>query len=381
MSTQDPAPGYARPVAPPELGYVPEGYQPPPANPRSRRLRWLWLALGVAALVALAAGTTAFVLLNGRWDGQPSKGDVAVTLRMLPPDSGEPSADSLDRTKQILLSRMTGAEITRPTVTAIGTDTLLVTAAPEDAERVKALLTPGNLTFRKVLASTPDQPGSPAAGCQGDPAERPDLEAALASAKAKLGAAFDAAGRITDPARADASVLAAFGTLTCAEVEALPTRMQYMVPTVTCAMLNGRVPGALDRATDAAVACDQKPSTKYMLDGAKVVGADLAGAEAKIDPQQGTWIVNLRFTSGGQPKWTALTQEVVADGQRTGQPAEVAIALDNQVLTAPVIQEVINGDAVISSNMDKQSATLLAANLTHGALPLRLVVASIETVR
>jgi preprotein translocase subunit SecD len=378
MPTQDPAPGYSPPVAPPGLGYVPEGYLPPPATRRSRRL-WLWLALGT--VVILAAGTTAAVLLNGRSDGRAVKGDIAVTLRVLSPDGGRPSTPELDRTKQILLSRMAEADLTRPTVTAVGDETLVVTAAQKDAERVKTLLTPGNLTFRKVLASVPDRPDPGTTGCQADPVDRPDQEAALASAKAKLGNAFDAANRIQDPAQADVRALSAFSTLMCVEVEALPARMQYMVPTLTCAMLNGRVPGALNRADDPATACDRERSTKYMLDVAKVVGTDLAGADASYDQVQATWTVTLRFTSDGQPKWTALTREAANEGKTTGQEVQVAVALDNEVVTAPAILDVISGDAVISGAMDRQGATLLAANLTHGVLPLRLVIESIETVR
>ncbi|BCB89607.1 SecDF P1 head subdomain-containing protein [Phytohabitans suffuscus] len=377
MSTQDSPSGYPQPVAPPGLGYVPEGYLPPPGSRRPRRWRW-WLAAGVA--VVLAAGTTAAVLLLNRSDGGAATGDVAVTLRAFGPDGGRAATAALDETKRILLSRMAEAEVTRPTITIVGNETLVVTAAPKHAERVKSLLTPGNVTFRKVLSSTPDPAGGPD-GCQPDPADRPDRQAALTSAKAKLGTAFDAADRIQDPTRADVQALSAFGTLTCAEVEALPARMQYMVPTLGCRVLNGRVPGALNRADETAAACDREGTTKYLLDEAKVVGADLAGAEASLDPQRGDWIVTMRFTGGGQPKWTELTREVADEASRSGQIALVAVASDNEVITAPSIENAIQGDAVISGSLDRERATLLAANLNHGVLPLRLVIASIDTVR
>jgi len=59
------------------------------------------------------------------------------------------------------------------------------------------------------------------------------------------------------------------------------------------------------------------------------------------------------------------------------------VLLDNEVLTAPQIQAVIPGDAVISGGelSDRQHATALAATLGHGALPVRLVIMSMETVR
>ena len=378
MSTHEPAPEYRPPVAPAGLGYVPEGYLPPTSERRDGRRRWLWLALGVVAIVALAAGTTA-VILARRWDGRPAKGDVAITVHLTGPDGRTPSAAAIEQTKQILLARMRQLELTRPTVTAIGAETLLVTAAHADADRARAVLVPGNLTFRKVLSVTADRPG---AACKADPQERTDRAAALASAKAKLGAAFDAAAAIKDPAEPAAANLTGFDVLTCAEVAALPQSMQYAVPAVTCPMLDSRPAGTLDDVGAQATACDSG-TTKYLLDVAKVLGADLAAAEARIDPQQGTWVVNLRFTPTGQPKWTALTKEAMDSASGSGQAAQVAVLMDNEVVTAPVIYGIITGDAVISGATlsKREEATALAATLSHGVLPLRLVIAAVETVR
>jgi preprotein translocase subunit SecD len=378
MSTHEPAPEYRPPVAPPGLGYVPEGYASPTPEPRLRRVRWLWPVLGVAAIVAVAAGTTA-VILARRWDGRPANGDAAITVRLAGPDGGPASAPALEQTKRILLSRLRQLEVTRPTVTAIGAETLLVTAAQADAEQVRAVLVPGNLTFRKVLSVTYDRPGG---ACKADPQERTDRTAALASARAKLGAAYDAAAAIKDPSATAAANLTGFDALTCAEVAALPHSMQYAVPAVTCAMLDGRPAGTLDDAGAQAAACDAD-GMKYLLDVAKVAGTDLAGAEARIDPQQGTWGVNLRFTAAGQPKFTALTTEAMDSASGSGQGAQVAVLMDSEVITAPTINGVINGDAVISGATlsVRREATALAATLSHGVLPLRLVIAAIETVR
>ena len=113
MSTHEPASEYRPPVAPLGLGYVPEGYLPPTPERRVRRVRWLWLTLGVVAIVVVAAVTTA-VILAQRWDGRPAAGDVAITVRLTGPDGGPPSAAALEQTKQILLSRMRQLDLTRP---------------------------------------------------------------------------------------------------------------------------------------------------------------------------------------------------------------------------------------------------------------------------
>jgi preprotein translocase subunit SecD len=351
---------------------VPEGYLPPPAPRPARRLLWLWLTLGVVAIAVVAAGTTA-VILARRWDGRPSTGDVAITVRLRGPDGEPPAAAALDRTKQILMSRMKQLGLTRPTVTAIGAETLLVTAANGDAERVRALLVPGNLTFRRVRSVTSDRSDG---GCRPDPQERTDRAATLASAKAKLGPTFDVAAMVQDPTALEQPALPGFDTLTCTEIAALPHTMQYAVPVISCEMLNGRPPGTLDDSAEAA-ACDGGGETKHLLDVAKVAGTDLAGA--KIEMGQGDWLVNLRFTPAGQPKWTALTVEVVAAGQ--GDDGRVAVVMDNAVVVAPAITAVIRGDAVISGGWTRPEAEELAATIANGVLPLRLVITSVESVR
>jgi preprotein translocase subunit SecD len=264
---------------------------------RSPRRTALWLTLGVVALVVLAAGTTAVFLVSRQRDTHPAPGDVALTLRAYGDGGATPSAAMLDRTRQMLLDRMHAAGLTRPTATRIGTDALLVTAGPRDGARARSLLTQGNLTFRRVLQSMPARPGTGTpSGCPATPTDHADL----APVKAKLGAQWDVAAQIQDPTRADPETMAAFGTLTCTEVGTLPAQMQFMVPTVSCDQLNGRGPDALSDNADAVVACDGPGTTKYALDVPRLAGSDIHTAVAENDPQQGGWLVRVRFRRSGR---------------------------------------------------------------------------------
>jgi len=130
---------------------------------------------------------------------------------------------------------------------------------------------------------------------------------------------------------------------------------------------------------DPVVVCDRGADvhTKYAIDAVKVNGADIQKAEAADDPASGGWHITLHFTSKGQSKWTALTQEAV---QNKGIGDQVAILLDDQVLSAPQILSVITGDALISGSFTEQSAKLLAASLNYGALPVRLTITSVNTI-
>ncbi|HTJ35309.1 MAG TPA: hypothetical protein VL738_18950 [Dactylosporangium sp.] len=376
MSTPEPAPQYLPPSAPPGLGYVPQ----PPQPPRGPgRLLWLWVALSVVVLVAVAGGATA-VLLARRWDGKPAVGDAAMTVRMIGPGGAKPSPEAVERTRQILLQRLRQLDVQRPTVTEIGAETLRVTVAQKDVERARSVLAPGNLTFRLVQSMTQPQAVEP--GCKADAQERVDRAAALASAKAKLGSKYDAAVALQAPADGDAAAaLTGFEALTCAEVAALPPAVQFNVPTVTCGMLDQRPAGALEDGAQA-VACDDS-HLKYLTDVAKVVGTDLASAKAELGQQGGGWTVTLGFTSAGQNRWTGLTREAMDKGQASGEAAQIAVTIDNHVVTAPSIMAVIPGDAQISGGdlSTRDGANALAATLSHGVLPVRLVIDALETVR
>jgi preprotein translocase subunit SecD len=379
MPPENPPSDYPAPTAPRGLGYLPEGYRPAPdrIGPVRRWLRPAAVALAVA--VAVGAATTGVIVALRHWNGQPAAGDTALTVHVATSDGTPPSTAALDATKRILLSRMTAAKMTRPSITILGTDTLIVTVAQGDSGQIRALLAAGSLAFRKVLGSVAARPApSTPPGCPATQETRTDLDAALASAKAKLGPAYELAATIQDPERADLNALSAFTTLTCAEVTALPARIQYAVPTINCAMLDGRIPGAVAAEPNRQVtACDDGP-TKYLLDPAKVTNTDLASVQSGYDIQGGGWSVTLHFTAAGEARWTALTREATAGNQTT----QVAIVLDNHVLTAPEIMQVITGDAVINgADIDQSSAQRIAASLRFGILPLTLTITAIQRVR
>jgi len=97
-----------------------------------------------------------------------------------------------------------------------------------------------------------------------------------------------------------------------------------------------------------------------------LTGADLKKALAgfsRAGETAGEPIVDLEFTTEGAKKFAALTQTNV------GRP--LAIFLDDQLLTAPVVNEpILDGRAVISGNFDADSASQLAIQLNAGALPI-----------
>jgi preprotein translocase subunit SecD len=104
-----------------------------------------------------------------------------------------------------------------------------------------------------------------------------------------------------------------------------------------------------------------------------VSGGDLIDAQAAFDQRNGQPIVNFKFNTSGSRKFAQATTENVK------QP--FAIVLDNQVISAPVIQEPITGgQGQISGNFTVQQANDLAVLLRAGALPAPLTVVEERTV-
>jgi preprotein translocase subunit SecD len=228
-----------------------------------------------------------------------------------------------------------------------------------------------------------------------------DAAKKLAEVQKKLGQTWDIAGQYlsaaqqgqVDPSNPDATtlnVLAPFAKLDPDEVGVLPLNMQFYLPTVECSQLNGREPGSVSDPKQQVVACDQGADahTKYVLDKASVTGTDVKSAQANFDANNGGWNVALKFTSAGGSRWTALTEQAMKDGQSQSQQssgsttgAQVAIVLDNEVVSAPVIQQVIVGDAIINgSGIDETTSKTLATQLKYGALPLSFKIQSVDSI-
>jgi preprotein translocase subunit SecD len=103
----------------------------------------------------------------------------------------------------------------------------------------------------------------------------------------------------------------------------------------------------------------------YILESAPVVtGEELVDAQPSFD-QNGRPAVNFRFNPTGARKFGDYTAENI------GSP--FAIVLDQEVISAPVIQSHIpGGSGIITGNFDVAESTNLAVLLRAGALPAEL---------
>ncbi len=201
-----------------------------------------------------------------------------------------------------------------------------------------------------------------------------DPDSMLDQVKSKVGAdVYSLAASLKQPPTDQATLqkLQPFGTLTPAEVAVLPPAIQFNVPSVSCAQLNGRNSYYLSAGAYAGtqvVACDAtETTTKYLLNKAAVVGGDISGASALNQATSGGWAVSVSFTQAGEQKWEAFTD---AEGG-----SQIAIVVGDLVTSAPIIQAQILGAATITgAPVTGQYAQQLAGVLDPGALPIGLTI-------
>lgn len=102
-------------------------------------------------------------------------------------------------------------------------------------------------------------------------------------------------------------------------------------------------------------------------DGNEVLtGNDVEKASVAQNPSGGGFVVTLKLKGDGPKKFHEATSKWV------GQP--IYILLDDEVISAPVVQEPIpGGEAVITGNFTAEEAGRLATLINGGALPIKLV--------
>ena len=117
--------------------------------------------------------------------------------------------------------------------------------------------------------------------------------------------------------------------------------------------------------------------SKYNLGPVQITGTAIKRARAVLTTATSTnlssgWVVSFDLTKDG----SAIFSEVT--GRMIGK--QLAIVLDNEVISAPTVQSQIDGSGEISGSFDKQGAEDLATVLNAGALPVQLTKLQTLTV-
>ena len=114
----------------------------------------------------------------------------------------------------------------------------------------------------------------------------------------------------------------------------------------------------------------------------QVTGEHLEKAAVERDPTSGQLSIGFRLNADGAQKFATLTRNYKAGGPKnpTGRGRQLAIVLDDQLISAPVIQSEIGANGQITGRFDGPSAQKLANELNAGALPAPMKILAESSV-
>ena len=395
-------------------------------------------ALIVVLLLAIVGGN---IGSPGQWGkdfkvhlGLDLTSGTTVALKANAPKgvSSAQFAADMTQAKNIMANRVNGAGFTEAQVQQQGSDIINVAVPGAGSQKVVDLVgTTAQLLFRQVVvvapnkgATTPITTPTPTPSASGASSPAPSASAsptasASASSSAKSGAlgqpgkaassaagakemasrsrsltaahagasatpspsasasppaaggsgVSTVAGASGDPSLVSPAVKAQFNKLNCADKnwkkQVGYTAQQYNNPniqTVSCGTENGVL-------------------AKFVLDKAAVLGKDITSASATQSTSNVYWQTNLNFNSTGGAAFGKVTEQMFSKYGTNSVQDQLAVVLDGNVISSPVIQGAIpGGSAQITGNFSQDQATNLANVLNYGALPLTFTKQSVQSI-
>nr|WP_083966429.1 protein translocase subunit SecD [Corynebacterium kutscheri] len=391
---------------------------------RSASSKWqAWPKKAIGIFVAIIVVIYALIFFTGDRTataklGIDLQGGTRVTLV---PQGQSPTDEQLSQARTILENRVNGMGVSGASVVTDG-NTLVITVPGEETSQARALGQTSQLLFRPVLRTgVPDL--EKILSVAEEMANRwvevgvitaEEANASLAQLTATLNQANQASASTSDAEGNNTETEVQADTIATPEVtasapkepsnsiesEALRTKVLEVLHTdrqstdattqVAASALmqcTNDQPDPLQGTDDPAlplVTCDPSQGVAYILDVAPLLigetdeenGARLTGNEIDtnrpitggLNPQTGQMEISFSFKSGGDHQgsatWAQLTQQYLQQ--------QIAITLDSQIISAPVIQSAtpVGSATSITGSFTQQEAQELANNLRYGALPL-----------
>ncbi|WP_165242177.1 protein translocase subunit SecD [Corynebacterium lizhenjunii] len=368
----------------------------------NRSRTWPKRALALFALIV--AVIYALVFFTGSKSpaaklGIDLQGGTRVTLV---PQGGEPTSEQLAQARQILEQRVNGMGVSGAEVVTNG-NTLVITVPGEDASQAQAVGQTSKLLFRPVDAQPMPDPTKLNAEVQEmaqrwvkygviTPEEANSSLEEVARTLTQSGTETKAATVDVKPLPEPANSLEEAARREEVAAMLLKDRQSTDMTTLVAASTllscqSGTDPlsGADDPALPLAT-CDYAKATPYILkespllngiedqDGTRLTGNEIdtnSTITGGLNPQTGQMEISFAFKTGNGPNGSQTWADLTRDYLRQ----QVAITLDSNVISAPVIQgQTPYGSATsITGDFTQEEAQNLANNLRYGALPLSFV--------
>ena len=360
---------------------------------------------------------------------------TTVALRAAAPKgvSSAQFAADMTQAKNIMANRVNGAGFTEAQVQQQGSDIINVAVPGAGSQRVVNLVgTTAQLLFREVLLEAPNTGSTgatvtptPTPSASGSPSAAPSSTAsptasASASSSAKKGALGSGAGakEMASRTRGLTAAHAKTSATPSARASTSPSATASATPSATGSSGVSTVAGASGDATLVSpavraqfnklncadknwkqqvgysaqqynnpniqtVSCGSQGGIrfKYVLDKAHVLGKDVKSANATQSTSNVYWETNLNFDSAGGAAFGNITSHMFSKYGVNSALDQLAVVLDGNVISSPVIQGAIpGGSAQITGSFSQQQATNLANVLNYGALPLTFTKESVQSI-
>lgn len=392
-----------------------------------------WPARLLALFTLIVIGVYGLVFFTGNKSAEPKLGiDLQGGTRVtLVPQGDEPTSEQLQDARNILENRVNGMGVSGASVVVDG-NTIVIEAAGDDTAEIRNIGQTSQLFFRPVLdppaadSTTIDDVTldmtnewvkygifTPQEGqavltqiaARKQAAEK-EAEKAAENPQDESGEGKDVAPKEEEAPEAPTDVPQVSaeplpepnGPVEAAERRQETTDMlrrtrqstdpteQFAALTLMSARCMGQITDPLagsDKADLPLVSCDPTTGQPLLLDEVPLLtgvtdadGPRLTGEQIDtnraitggFNPQSSQMEISFAFSQAGEPNgsetWARLTSEMLQK--------QIAITLDSQVISAPVIQgpTPVGSATSITGNFTQEEAEGLANNLRYGALPL-----------
>jgi preprotein translocase subunit SecD len=382
---------------------------PPPSTTTSRPGRLL-AALAALLIVMLIAVLGANLASPAKWHDSFKVGlgldlswGTQVTLQAYQPAGhGSISQGAMAKARQIMSNRINSSGFNDATVVQQNSNEIVVTVPHENAEQVANLVgTTAQLSFRQVLFGAPNYTASTTSASTGASSHAAtasllsDRTSSSAKPKASSSATPKASATPTPTPSPSSSASTSPKLSTTADGEgdlsALQSQTIKDFDRLNCSDRNwqtqiyGLNPSGWNRPNQQAVSC-YSPSKgvtyKYAMAAPVIQGTDLSSVSASAATTGAGYQVNFGVKSGPASALGSLTEKMSTDYYPSSSApdtadyylAQLAVVLDGQVQSSPVVQGQITTSGEISgpegTGFSSNQANTLANLLKYGQLPL-----------
>ncbi len=336
----------------------------------------------LAVIVGLVAASLAAIALRPAVLGLDLQGGVEVILQGQPTDESEVTPEAIDRSVEIIRSRVDAFGVSEPEIQTQGSDQIVVAlpGAENPNKVVTDLIQPAQLVFinyeRNLVPFSSSQEGTT------------DLYEAVQLARRTE--PTGTRGKPTFYAFKDKKEIPGVGSAP----DLATLRESFPDKTIPPGVEVLKVPKGLFIAYEETQRLQTRNAgtqkTYFVFQNTPgLTGQDVSSARgslqtAGIGPRE--WVVELDFTSEGGKKFADITQQLAQDGQIRGELQRFAIILDGRIVSNPTIDYNENpngiqgGRAQITGTFSQNEAETLAKQVNSGALPIELKVISLRQV-